>query len=248
MATPQTLREWLRGGPFALAMSSGFFGFFAHAGFMTVLEDEGLLPERVSGASAGALVGGLWASGVDAPRMRDELMRLERAHFWDPAPGPGLLRGRLFRRRIEAILPITHFEETRIPVTLSVYDIGRRATRVVRSGLLAPAIQASCAVPLLFRPVMLDGRPSYDGGILDRPGIAGLPPRGRVLFHHLASKSPWRFALPIPKRDDMTTVVLPDLPRVGPFRLPAGAKAFDQARTQMKRALNLPKGEVVLAA
>ena len=30
-ASQSTLREWLREGPFALAMSSGFFGFFGVA-------------------------------------------------------------------------------------------------------------------------------------------------------------------------------------------------------------------------
>ena len=45
MARP-TLSEWLREGPFSLTLSSGFFGFFAHAGLVTVLEDEGLLPRR----------------------------------------------------------------------------------------------------------------------------------------------------------------------------------------------------------
>ena len=37
-----TLREWLREQPFTLVMSSGFFGFFAHAGVVSVLEEEGL--------------------------------------------------------------------------------------------------------------------------------------------------------------------------------------------------------------
>src|SRR4051794_5541513 len=60
--TTTTLREHLREGPFALTMSSGFFAFFAHTGFLTVLEDEGLLPTRVSGSSAGALVAGAWAA------------------------------------------------------------------------------------------------------------------------------------------------------------------------------------------
>ena len=100
MATP-TLRQWLGERPFALTMSSGFFGFFAHAGLVSVLEDAGLLPARLSGSSAGALVAGIWASGVSATRIADELLALERAHFWDPAPGMGLLRGRLFEERLD---------------------------------------------------------------------------------------------------------------------------------------------------
>lgn len=33
-----TLRDWLRECPFAMGLSSGFFGFFAHTGVMTALE------------------------------------------------------------------------------------------------------------------------------------------------------------------------------------------------------------------
>ena len=36
--SPPTLREWLRERPFSLALSSGFFGFFAHTGLVTVLQ------------------------------------------------------------------------------------------------------------------------------------------------------------------------------------------------------------------
>jgi NTE family protein len=68
-----TLRDFLREGPFALTMSSGFFGFYAHTGFPTVLEDQGFLPKRISGSSAGALVGSSWAAGMDAPVLAQEL-------------------------------------------------------------------------------------------------------------------------------------------------------------------------------
>ena len=57
-----TLRRWLSEGPFTLDMSSGFFGFFAHAGVVSVLEEEQLFPARVSGSSAGALIGGTFGA------------------------------------------------------------------------------------------------------------------------------------------------------------------------------------------
>ncbi|MEO7092727.1 MAG: patatin-like phospholipase family protein, partial [Polyangiales bacterium] len=130
-STP-TLREWLREAPFSLGLSSGFFGFFAHAGFMTVLEDEGLLPARLSGSSAGALVAGLWSAGVDAPLIGEELVKVEREHFWDPGVGFGLLRGARFRARLDDLLPIDTFEKTRRPLVLSVFDVLSRKTRVAR--------------------------------------------------------------------------------------------------------------------
>jgi NTE family protein len=239
-----TLREWLSEGPFALGLSSGFFGFFAHAGAVSVLEEEGLLPSRIAGSSAGALVGGLWAAGVPAARIREELLALRRAHFWDPGLGLGLLRGRLFRARLEAILPVRTFEACPRPLALSVFDLRARRTAVVRSGPLAPAIHASCAAPILFQPVRVGGRLCADGGVLDRHGLAGLEPGARVLYHHLTSRSPWRRrgspALRVPERPGLRAVALPGLPRVGPFRLERGPDALRAAAEGMRAALEAP--------
>lgn len=249
-----TLREWLQDGPFSLTMSSGFFGFFAHAGVLSVLEEEGLKPRRCSGSSAGALVTGLWASGVPATTLRDELLKLERREFWDPRPGPGLLRGRRFLKKLEALLPVRTFEACPVPVAVSVYDVVGNRTVVKNTGALAPALVASCAVPVMFQPVWMEGRPYSDGGILDRPGLAGMPHTERVLYHHLASKSPWRRknseALKVPGRDAMSALVIEALPRVNPFKLERGREAFERAAQAARRALDLPmlNGEVRLAA
>ncbi len=234
-----TLREWLREGPFALAMSSGFFGFFAHAGVVSVLEAEGLLPTEATGSSAGALVTGLWSAGVGAATLRQELSRLTRADFWDPGVGLGLLRGHAFRAQLRRMIPYDDFASTRMKQYVSVFDPLARCTRVLCKGQLSRAISASCAVPGLFHPVRIDGRSYLDGGVLDRPGIAGIGDGTRCLYHHLASKSPWRAMAPtIPKRSNLVAVVLPDLPRSGPFRLDAGVQAMGEAEGRFARALD----------
>ncbi len=249
-----TLRDFLSERPFALGLSSGFFGFFAHVGVLSVLEDEGLLPTRLTGSSAGALVAGLWASGLSTASLRNELFGLRREDFWDPRPGLGLLRGQLFRKRLDALLPVRTFGDCRVPVSVSVFDVLSRSTRVITSGEIAPVLQASCAVPFLFHPIWVGGRPLLDGGIADRPGLDGLPAGERVLYHHLASRSPWRRpgspSLDVPKRQGLTALVIEDLPRVGPFRLEQGPKAFEAARRMAREALSRPivKNQVQLSA
>lgn len=248
--TAPTLRDWLSERPFTLAMSSGFFGFFAHAGMLGALEEAALLPERLSGSSAGALVGGLWAAGVDAPVLGDELARLRRSDFWDPGPGLGLLRGRRFRAILDELLPVTDFARCRRGVSLSVFDVYSRSTRVLAKGPLAPAIQASCSLPGLFQPTWYDGRPLLDGGILDRPGLEGVPAGTRVLHHHLCSRSPWRRAsdpaLVPPKRPGLVALVVDDLPRTGPFRLKDGVRALHAAARATRRALERPVDDGVV--
>ena len=250
-----TLRDWLAEGPFSVALCSGFFGFYAHCGFMRGLEAEGFAPSALAGSSAGALVAGLWAAGRDAADMADELLGMTRTDFWDPGPGLGLLRGRRFATRLERALPVASFERTRVPLAVSVWEISGRRTVVRTQGPLAPAIQASCSFPGLFQPVIIDGRRYLDGGIAARSALDALDavaaPGERVLHHHLESKSPWRRAgsgaLRIPGRPGLVAVVVPDLPRCGPFKMHRGGGALEVAERGLLRALDqpLPKSSAV---
>ena len=126
-----------------------------------------------------------------------------------------------------------HVADCRTVLAVSVYDAWSRSTRVISHGDPAAAVQASRTVPGLFRPVWHEGRPLIDGGILDRPGLAGMPTSERVLFHHLASRSPWRrvngTAMAIPARGNMSRLVIADRPRVGPFHLGEGVSSHPVA-------------------
>ncbi len=246
-----TLGDWLADRPFALAMSSGFFSFYAHTGMLDALTGRGLVPQLVAGSSAGALVGAAWASGLEASALADRLIALDRRDFWDPAPGAGLLAGKKFDRLLRELMPTPHAERCRVPVRISVFEIARGRTHVIDRGDLPPAIRASCAVPGLFHPVWIGRRAYWDGGILDRPGLAGVPAGERVLFHHIAARAPWRTRPPaVPRRPNMVTLVLDDLPRSGPFKLDAGRRALELARAATRRALEQPihDGVVRIAA
>jgi len=243
-ASMPTLRDWLAEKPFTLVMSSGFFGFYAHTGVVTVLEEQGLTPARIAGSSAGALVGALWGAGIPAARIREELLGLRRSDFWDLWPGLGLLRGGLFRALLERVLPVKTFEESPVPLALSVWDVLARRTAVLERGPLAPAIHASCALPVLFHPVRHGGRLYADGGIADRPGLAGVSEGERVLYHHLIARSPWRRrnspALRVPERPGLQAIALAGLPRLGPFRLARGRDAMELAAAGVREALERP--------
>jgi len=236
-----TLREWLAAEPFTLSLSAGFFGFFAHCGVLTALVEADLIPKRASGASAGALVSGFFAAGMTTEEMQERVFALRKSDFWDPGIGFGLLRGRKFRALLEESLPVERFEDCRVPLAISTFDVLRRRTRVFDAGPLAPAIQASCSLPFLFQPVWIGRRPFLDGGVRDRPALDGVPAGERVLHHHLISRRERerRKSSP-PTRDNMTTLILVGLPRVHPDHLDRGPKAFETARGAMRRALDRP--------
>jgi NTE family protein len=237
-----TLVDWLAERPFGLAMSSGFFSFYAHTGMLSALLARGLRPSHVAGSSAGAMVAGMWAAGLAPEDLAEELQRLRREDFWDPALGVGLLAGKKFDAILRRLLPRDRIEACDVPVRISVFDIVRRRTHVVTRGDLATAIRASCAVPGMFQPVWTElphgTRPCWDGGILDRAGIADMP-SGRLLFHHIAAPAPWSRSEPaIPERTDMVTLVLEKLPRPHPWAMHEGRRAVGIARDATDRALD----------
>ena len=253
-----TLADTLKQGPFELILSSGFFGFYAHAGVVSALEEAGLKPALVGGSSAGALVGGLWGAGIGAEAIRERLFALRREHFWDPDPrlglglrgvgaGPGLLKG----RRFEAILTeslgaigVRSFGDCATPVRVVVWDVALRRAVTLHEGELAPAIRASCTVPGMFQPVIINDRRYLDGGITDRPGIGAASPGARVLYHHLPAHSPWRRFIRSqnhpPERADLHVLLEPSLPRMSPFHLDRGPRAFELARAMTWRELDRP--------
>ncbi len=243
----ESLASVLAARPFSCALSSGFFGFFAHTGFLRALLEAGLRPQRFSGSSAGALAAAVVASGTSPLELWHELEGIERKDFWDPGLGLGLLRGELFRKRIHRMLREKTFEACAVPVSISVFNLGRMRTEILDRGDLSFAVRASCSFPFLLQPARRGGRMFIDGGVKDRPGLAGLPSGDAVLFHHLVSASPWRPqsspSAQIPQRDGMRSLALAGLPRSGPHKLDAGKRAMHLAYEASKRALDLPAQE-----
>ena len=232
--------EALQARPFTLCMSSGFFGFFAHGGMLEALEESGLRPARVVGSSAGALASGAVASGLPIAEFKRVLSTTRREDFWDRAPGFGLLRGGRFDAILREIFPETTIEALSTPFACSVFDVKRRKTVVVDRGDLVHAVRASCAFPLLFQPVAIDGVHYLDGGILDRPAFDCLAPDEFALVHHLATRSPWRLKKgprPAPVREGSIIMDLGPFTRLHPWALEKGPSVWEDARERTLRWL-----------
>lgn len=235
-----TLHDWLIQEPFTLGLSSGYFSLFAHCGMVSVLEETGLFPAYISGASSGAIVGSCLAAGSTMLALKELLFSLDKHSFWDPGLGLGLLRGDRFRRIVAGICPITHLENCPTPVAVSAFDIISRRTHVLRRGPIAESVYASCAVPGLFQPIRLNGGYYLDGGLRDRPGLAGVTVGARLLHLHIPSRR-WPtqgfYAPRFPERDNMVALAPLGLIPVDPNHFDNGRIAYVQGRQIMQMAL-----------
>ncbi len=192
--------------PVGAVMSSGFFGFFAHAGFLSGLASAGLEPASYAGSSSGALVAAFAAGGMDPASMLTLFRQLKRSDFWDPPSKATALRwllrglrgrsgyvaGESFERLLRDYLPYTRFEDCPHPCLVSALDLETARRVVLHSGDLPKAVRASGAVPALFAAVELDHGLLVDGGMIDKaPLIATVERLGAasLVVHLLPSSS-----------------------------------------------------------
>ena len=177
MADPQSQAKVVPG--LALCLSSSFLGHYAHSGLLCRLEAAGVIPERISGCSAGAIAGGLFAAGVRGGDLRRLVtsVRFKRAFadfgFALRVPGvltglyaTGALSGRRMRRFLRKRLGDPQIEDLRDPaLELAVTNLTDCRPEVVSRGPLIDFLIASFSMPIVFTPQRIDGKLYLDGGI-----------------------------------------------------------------------------------
>ena len=167
----------------ALVVGSGGIKCAAAVGMWRVLQQEGIQPDMVIGCSGGSIyMAGmaLGRSAEEAESYSHEMWNglFKRMHY------PSLIRGLLPRlfgfneriglvddsavaARLKHLFGSKRFVDANIPLHIAATDLhsGERVT--LNSGLIADAVRASIAMPLLLRPWQLDGRLLIDGGVSD---------------------------------------------------------------------------------
>jgi len=116
-----------------------------------------------------------WASGLGTARLAAELSRSDASTSGIRGQAQGSFAASYSASGSRAPAR-AHLRVVPGPLHVSAFDLASRSTRVFsESGDLVRAIHASCAVPFMFQPVWIDGRPHVDGGIADRPVSQALP-------------------------------------------------------------------------
>jgi NTE family protein len=176
--------------PWALVLSGGGAKGFAHAGVLKALQDMRFPePSLVAGTSMGAVIGGVYASGMPVSEILQVIGAFTITDCLDSFAfkfnGPvgkilqtGQLLGSLAGRpwidsgaRILALLEkLTGrktFAQARIPFRCNAVDLLSGREVVFSGGGLAAAIRASMSYPIFFEPLRLGRLYLVDGGLAD---------------------------------------------------------------------------------
>jgi NTE family protein len=189
-----------------VVFSSGFFGFFAHAGCFAALKELGINPIGYSGTSSGAILAACAATGMNINAIKNLLFSLKKEDFWDPEPWyktaiaaltflkgwTGYLEGEKFKRLLVNALPLQRFEELTIPCVIVGCNLSRYKKEVFTTGSIAEAVQASGTIPWVFKLKNIRGDFFLDGGLVDKVPLEELAERinpEAIIVHYVSSQS-----------------------------------------------------------
>jgi NTE family protein len=153
-----------------LALGGGGPRGLAHIGVIKVLEKNNIPIDFIAGTSAGAMVGGMYAFSKDSTTLEKHFTEKNWlqmiSYFADPSLKGGLIQGNRMEEFLQEYLHGAAFSTVQIPFRATAVSLQTGKMTELHSGSLSGAIRASCAIPMLFKPVEFDGKLYVDGGLL----------------------------------------------------------------------------------
>lgn len=148
----------------ALVLGSGGPRGFAHVGVLKVLEEVGIKPDLVVGSSAGAVVGALYASGMNAAELEDEAYRIKLVRFFELRMlGGGPAKGTTIQEWVNDRVARRPLESLAIPMVVAVTRVRDRTQVLFNHGDTGLAVRVSSATPGRFEPVRIGEDVYFDG-------------------------------------------------------------------------------------
>lgn len=151
-----------------IVLSGGGHRGAAHAGILKAMEEFDLQPDVLSGASAGAIVGALYAAGHSPETILEVFKNIKLFSVsYFARRKAGFLDSERFEKFLSSYFPKSTFEELDKTLKVTATDLIGGESRVFEKGEIIPAILASAAVPGIFTPIEIDNSLYADGGVLD---------------------------------------------------------------------------------
>jgi NTE family protein len=147
----------------AWVLSSGGPRGFTHVGVLRALHEMGLAPDLIVGASVGALVGAMRASGLSAPAIEAIALDLQPWSMARVAIGAEeRLSGGPMAELVRSHVAVQQLE--RLPIAMACVASRKRDGRSVTftAGDVGLAVQASAAIEGQFAPVRIRGETYVD--------------------------------------------------------------------------------------
>lgn len=171
---PSTRVTQIRGHPIiGLALGGGATRGFAHIGVLNVLQHNGIEPDIITGTSAGAVSGVLYAGGIRGKNLEEVARQLHRDQVVDWSySGRGFIRGELLQQYINRLLDYRDIEQLPTVFAATSTDLENGNLAIFTKGNAGLAVRASSTIPGLVSPVTINGRDYVDGGLVSKVPVS----------------------------------------------------------------------------
>ncbi len=185
-----------------LALGAGGSKGYAHIGVLRVLRDLGVPVDYVGGTSLGAPVAAAIADDWSTDRMHIVMDAIWASAIRYSLPFSAFLSQRGISKELQQSTGDQTFEDLAMPLTIVTADMESRSEVVFTSGRLHEPMLASMAIPVIYPPVVIDGRRLVDGAILTPIPIRRVAELGAdvVIAIRLTSQTPRARGKPKPRR------------------------------------------------
>jgi NTE family protein len=154
-----------------LALGGGAARGFAHIGVIKALESQGIFPNLVVGTSAGSVIAALYASGYRGTELQKIALSLDEAAITDwalPFSGRfgGMIKGDALQAMVNRLVKNQTIENMSMPLGIVGTDLKTGNGVLFQRGDTGQAVRASCSIPGVFQPTIIQGREYVDGGLV----------------------------------------------------------------------------------
>lgn len=158
-----------------VTLSGGGARGTAHIGMLRALLEAGIVPNRVMGVSAGAIVGVMYAAGLSPDEMMAEVHKSSMFRVLKVGnPLRGLTNLNYLKERVASLVPHNDFGQLRYPLYIATTNLNTAAQEVHSTGPIHDVLTASCSIPFVFKPVVIDGYSHVDGGVIKNMPVGPL--------------------------------------------------------------------------
>jgi NTE family protein len=177
-----------------LALGGGGARAAAHVGALIELAKMGVKPDLITGTSAGGVLGGMLAAGMLPEEMGAILKELSMSQIYGlPSDGRSLSSNHKMAALLEQYIGRPTFADLEIPLAVVAVNLQTNQEVILGEGDVIDALLATAAFPVLFPPVMIDGQPLIDGGLVNNVPFDVARARGAagVIAISLDNSSPY---------------------------------------------------------
>jgi NTE family protein len=182
----------------ALVLMGGGSRGLAHIGILDVLQKNELTPDIIVGTSMGAVIGGLFASGISPAKLKEIANDFNLNNFIERPHLPFLskksqinildflllesYKSRLLKKlglnredKMEAylrnLIGEVCIEELPVKFACNALDLISGREIIFENGKLYKALRATMSLPILFEPTKIDNMLLLDGGVLNNAPV-----------------------------------------------------------------------------